>query len=142
MMTIADKIRKYCSYQERCCQEVRVKLSSFHLPKQETEALIQQMLNENFVNEERYVECFIRGKINVKKWGKVKIKCELLQKQIASSLIEEKLNEIDNDLYINNLILLIDKWKSLNEGEDKMKLYRFLLSKGYESNIINTYINK
>lgn len=142
MMTIADKIRKYCSYQERCCQEVRVKLSSFQLPKQEADALLQQMIDEDFVNEERFVECFIRGKMNVKKWGRVKIKCELLQKQIASSLIEEKLDEIDNDLYINNLILLIDKWKSLNEGEDKMKLYRFLLSKGYESNIINTYINK
>ncbi len=141
-MTIADKIRKYCCYQDRCIQDVRMKIASFKLSETEAEKLLQQMMEEDFVNEERYVESYIRGKINIKKWGRVKIKNELLQKRIALSLINEKLENIDEGQYIENLVSTIRKWKLSNGEDEKEKLYRHLLMKGYEPNFIIHYINK
>lgn len=142
MMTIADKIRKYCCYQDRCIQEVRVKIASFKLPEAEVEKLLQQMVQEDFVNEERYVESYIRGKINIKKWGKVKIKNELMQKRIPLSLISEKLESIDENQYIENLISVIQKWRLSNGEAEREKLYRHLLVKGYEPHLVIHYINK
>lgn len=139
-MTIDEKIRKYCTYEDRCSQQVREKLLTYKLPSAEVESILATLVEERFVDDARYVESFIRGKVNAKRWGRIKLKAALLQKRIAPSLIDEKLQDIDNEKYMENLRYLIEKWKSLNREEERPKLYRYLLSKGYESNLIMKYI--
>ncbi|MBP9099229.1 MAG: RecX family transcriptional regulator, partial [Ferruginibacter sp.] len=75
-----QKIRHFCSYQERSHQEVKEKLYGFGLYKVDVETLLSEMIEENYLNEERYAIAFAGGKFRIKKWGKVKIRYELKQK--------------------------------------------------------------
>ena len=65
------KIAKFCAYQERCHQEVRDKLFSFGLLPNDVEEIIFELIQEDFINEERFTKAFVRGKFNYKKWGSI-----------------------------------------------------------------------
>jgi len=128
-----EKLKKYCAYQDRAESEVRQKLRSFALPPDEAEQIVNILKEEKYLDEERFVESFIRGKVNAKKWGREKIKAHLFSKGIPAVVIEEHLATIDNDQYRQNLRDTIVKWErthALNH-ETVPKLYRHLLSKGY-----------
>ena len=75
-----QKLRHYCAYQERCHAEVKEKLYSFGLRKQMVEESIAQLIEEDYLNEERFAIQFAGGKFRMKQWGRVKIKHELKQK--------------------------------------------------------------
>ena len=78
-----QKIRQFCSYQERTHQEVKDKLYGYGLYKKDVELLLTQMIEENYLNEERYAIAFAGGKFRIKKWGKIKIASELRIKKIS-----------------------------------------------------------
>lgn len=128
-----EKIRKYCVYQERSCREVRVKITQLGIHGREAEQLIEELIEDKYVDDERFTACFIRGKMNTKCWGRLKLQNELLKKGISSDLIYAQLSQIDEDGYDDNIQKLIEKWRRTNPDQDSTKLYRFLLSKGYES---------
>lgn len=92
---------------------------------------MQELEGQGFVNDERFAECFIRGKINIKRWGRVKIRIELQQHGISSDIISQKMSEIDDNQYFENLQYLIFRWNRENPDGEKQKLFRFLMSKGY-----------
>lgn len=131
MKTNAEKIMKYCAFQERSILEVRRKMAELKMPENEADELLQELIEMNFVNDERFAECFIRGKVNIKKWGRVKIRIELQHHGVASSIISEKMNDIDDELYFNNLRYWIERWKRENPTGEKAKMFRFLMMKGY-----------
>ncbi len=89
------KIKQYCAYQERCHSEVRDKLYSFGLHKNEVEEIISTLITENYLNEERFAIHFAGGKFRMKQWGKVKIKKALKYKQVSDYCIRKALKEID-----------------------------------------------
>ncbi|MFI5141877.1 MAG: regulatory protein RecX, partial [Bacteroidia bacterium] len=95
------KIRDWCAYQERCQQEARDKLYDYGLKTDDVENIIAQLVNENFINEERFAIAFAGGKFRIKKWGKVKIKQELKAKRVSDYCIKKGLAIIDNTDYIN-----------------------------------------
>jgi len=134
------KIEHYCAYQERCHKEVNEKLKSFGLFKSDRDELIVTLIDSGYLNEERFVRAFIRGKFNQKNWGKLKIRNELKIKGIHDNLIERLLSEIDEKEYHEKLKkLLIKKSKEIKGGtvySKKHKLFSYLYSKGYESNVI------
>jgi regulatory protein len=134
------KIRDWCAYQERCQQEARDKLYDYGLKTDEVENMIAQLVNENFINEERFAIAFAGGKFRIKKWGKVKIKQELKAKHISDYCIKKGLAIIDSTEYINTLKkVLALKAKSITEKnflKKKQKLVRYALSKGYEQDLI------
>ena len=134
------KIRDWCAYQERCQQETRDKLYDYGLKTDDVENIIAQLVNENFVNEERFAIAFAGGKFRIKKWGKVKIKQELKAKRVSDYCIKKGLAVIDNTDYINTLKkVLALKAKSITEKnflKKKQKLVRYALSKGYEQDLI------
>lgn len=127
---------KYCAFQERSCFEVRRKMAELKMSTTEADELLQQLVELNFVNDERFAECFIRGKVNIKKWGRVKIRVELQHHGISSSIISEKLTDIDSELYFNNLRYWISRWKRENPADEKAKMFRFLMMKGYTADEI------
>lgn|SRR5690606_2606624 len=141
-----NKIKQYCAYQERCHAEVRDKLYSFGLNKDETETLISLLITENYLNEERFAIHFAGGKFRMKHWGKNKIKQALKQKQVSEYCIKKALKEIDDVAYRKTFYKLADtKLKSLSGEKNifikKRKLQDHLLQKGFESSLISEVVN-
>ncbi len=137
-----QKIRHFCAYQERNHREVKEKLYSFGLYKTDVEALLSQMIEENYLNEERYAITFAGGKFRIKKWGKTKIKFELQQKKVSAYCIKKALSLIEEDEYKKTLNLLAQaKMKDLKSEKNifirKKKLQNYLVGKGYEFDLVN-----
>lgn len=135
------KIRNYCAYQERSHQEVRDKLISFGLYDDQIDEVVSGLIQENFLNEERYAIAFAGGKFRVKGWGKVKIRHALRLQKVSDFCIRKGLNAIDDDAYLKTLKKLFDeKQKSLRSEKNmfiKMRKIRlFLQQRGYESELI------
>lgn len=141
------KIKHYCGYQERSHAEVKEKLYSFGLRKAEVEQLISQMIEENYLNEERYAVAFAGGHFRMKQWGKTKIKYELKQKGVSEYSIKKALKEIDEDDYEKTFRSLADaKLKTLTSEQNiftkKKKLQNYLVGKGYEFDLIGRVVNE
>ena len=82
------KIKHYCAYQERCHSEVKEKLYSFGLYKQQVENILSKLIEDNYLNEERFAIAFAGGKFRMKHWGRKKIEYELRQKQVSTFCIK------------------------------------------------------
>ena len=130
----------YCAYQERCYKEVEEKLYSYAVTVSEKEAILTHLIEQNFVNEERFAQSFVRGKHNYKLWGKNRIINELKYRNISSRIIEIALKEIPETTYLSNFHALAEKnWENSTEqkGPKKNKKFvDFLLRKGYETSLI------
>lgn len=137
---IYDKIEYYCSYQDRCHKEVEQKLNSFFLIPIAKEKIIIHLIENKYIDEERFAKSFVRGKHNYKGWGKNRIVQELKFREITKRNIDIALKEIPNDVYLDNFHTLAEKnWTSIKEqkGPKKNKKFiDFLLRKGYESSLI------
>lgn len=135
------KIKQYCAYQERCHSEVRDKLYSYGLHKNEVEEIISILITQNYLNEERFAIQFAGGKFRMKQWGKIKIKQALKFKQVSDYCIRKALKEIDAKDYEKVFQKLAEqKLKTLKSEKNifikKRKLQDFLLQKGFETNMI------
>lgn len=137
---IKQKIVNYCVYQDRCHAEVEQKMREFLLIPEAKEEILLYLIKENYLNEERFTRSYVRGKFYIKKWGKNKIKLNLLQKGISEKLILKSFSEINQEDYIKELKLLIEKLQPLGKGlkeyQKKQKIIKALLSKGYEYDLI------
>lgn len=137
---IKQKLVNYCVYQDRSHAEVEQKMKEFLLIPEAKEEILLYLIKENFLNEERFAKSYARGKFYIKKWGKNKIKLSLLQKGINERLIKKSFEEIDERDYKETLLDLIKKtlptYKGLQEYQKKQKTIKFLISKGYEYELI------
>ena len=137
---IKHKLEYYCSYQDRCHKEVEQKLNSFTLITALKEKVIVHLIENNFINEERFAKSFARGKHNYKGWGKNRIVNELKFRNISSRIIETALKEIPEATYLENFHALAEKnWEIIKEPKGQKrnkKLVDFLLRKGYETSLI------
>lgn len=136
---LVEKIRKYCAYRDRSQKEVRQKMALYRISYEDQNKILSQLEKESFLDEERFVRQFIKSKISLHRWGRIKIKNQLQQKGIDEKLIRKYLDEIDEDEYENALRHCMKKWLCLHSAETEAipKLYRFLLSKGFEYELIN-----
>ena len=136
-----QKLKHFCGYQERCHLEVRDKLYNLGVSATAHDEIISTLIEENYLNEERYAIAFAGGKFRVKHWGRVKIKHELKLKQVSEYNIRKALQEIDETDYIDTLRTLYqEKWNSLKgEKNHFIKLSKtrsYLLQKGFESDAV------
>lgn len=135
-----QKMQNWCAYQERSQQEARDKLYQFGLWPDAVENIISKLIEDNFLNEERFAIQFARGKFNIKKWGRIKIKMELKQKRVSDYCLKKALQQIDDRDYYNTLKqLLTAKRKTIKETNPyklKYKLMTYAASKGYEKDLI------
>ena len=143
---IKHKLEYYCSYQDRCHKEVEQKLNSFTLITALKEKVIVHLIENNFINEERFAKSFARGKHNYKGWGKNRIVNELKFRNISSRIIETALKEIPEATYLENFHALAEKnWEIIKEpkGQKRNKKFvDFLLRKGYETSLIYEKLNE
>ena len=136
-----QKLRHFCPYQERCHQEVKDKLYSYGLHRQEVEESLSQLIEESYLNEERFAIHFAGGKFRIKQWGRIKIKYALKQKQVSEYCIKKALAAIDDDDYNKTLENLFEqKLKTLRSEKNsfikKRKLQDHLVQKGFETGLI------
>ena len=140
------KLMQFCAYRDRSHKEVEEKLSKMNMIPAAQEQIIIQLMQEDFLNEERFARSFVRGKFRIKKWGKIKIKQELKFREISAPIIKNALTEIDQQKYISTLYELAKKKLKLLKEPDKFKKKRkladFLLRKGYESNLVYEATNE
>jgi regulatory protein len=140
-----QKAKHYCAYQERCHSEVREKLYSFNLRKKEVEALLAQLIEENYLNEERFALAFAGGKFRMKKWGREKIRHALKQKRVSDYCIRKAVALLSNEDYNKTFTMVANKKLQLLSTQKnifikKRKLRDHLLQKGYESELINEWM--
>jgi regulatory protein len=146
LSVIQRKAKDYCAYQERSHMEIIQKLYSFGLYKSDVETVVAWLIEENYLNEERFAVQFAGGKFRIKKWGRIKITQALKQRKISTYNINKAMNELDEAAYIKTLQgLATKKWNTLKTGIPairKMKTMTYLLQKGYERSLIVQALNK
>ena len=135
---ILKKVLHYCAYQDRCTQEVRNKLATFDMTDSEKEKIMQFLVDEGFIDDERYASTFVKSKTHLKKWGVNKIRISLKLKGLSDEIISNALSEIDPEMYREELIKVL-KAKKINETDPykrKAKLAQYAIQKGYEPTLV------
>ena len=145
-MELKAAILHYCKYQERCHSEVRNKLYELGFTTPEVENQLAGLIETGVLNEERYARAFARGRFRMKQWGREKIKQHLKQHKISDYCIKKGLSEIDADEYEKTLKkFAYKKYAEVKKDRSlpsrKSKLYRYLIQKGYERDLVMDIIN-
>ena len=135
-----QKLEFYCSYQERCHQEVTQKLWEMNMIPQAIDLIVVHLIDNNFLNETRFACSFARGKHRIKHWGKIRIVNELKFRKISAFNIKIGLKEISDQQYFETFEACADlHWQNMREGNKLKKRKKFcdyLLRKGFESDIV------
>jgi len=139
-----QKLKHYCGYQERSHAEVKQKLYSLGLSGKEAEELIFRLIEEEYLNEERFAIAYTSGKSRNNGWGRIKIRAGLKQKGISKYCILKALQSLNESEYIAGFQRIADKkWHSLQSEKNifvkKNKWQQFLLQRGFEESIIKTW---
>ena len=95
------KLQNYCAYQERCHQEVQQKLRGMHMIPEAIDHIVVELIQNNFLNEERFAKTYVSGKFRIKKWGRRRLTLELKKRNVSKNNINQALNEIDAHEYRN-----------------------------------------
>ena len=139
------KLQRYCVYQDRCHKEVEEKLKALGFWGDDIGQIVVELIDEKFLDEERYARSFVRGKHRFKKWGRIKIKQELRKKNITGYCLKMGFTEIEEEEYRETLLQLLEKKNRFltakNDYERKVKLAKYVMTKGYESGIIWEILN-
>ncbi len=140
-----NKISRYCAYQERSHQEVKIKLFEYGLYSNQVDEVLSHLITQGFLNEERYAKAYAGGKFRIMKWGRLKIKKELESSGVSPRNIAKGLMEITNAEYSKSIHGLVKKKSDQVQDENpyrkKNKVARFLIGKGYEPELVWEAVN-
>lgn len=141
-----QKLMRYCTYRERCHKEVTQKLYQLQIQREYQDEIIVNLIQEDFLNEERFAKTFAYDKFNLQKWGRYRIRRELEFRQISEFLINKALLQIDEEEYLQTFENQLEKrMRSISEThplKKKKKVVNYLLRKGYESSMVYDAVNK
>lgn len=141
-----SRAAQICSKAEKCSTEIKRKIIEWGFDKYDAEAIVEQLRNEKFIDDERYARAFVREKFKFNKWGRIKISYSLKQKGMPEKYILLGLEEINEDQYVELLLKTMkDKAKTIksNNKFDKMgKIIRFTQNRGFEPEYIHRYLDK
>lgn len=130
-----NKAAAYCTLCERCISEVSKKLTTWGVPPAEQQRIIERLQDEGFINEERYCRAFVNDKLRFNRWGRVKIRAALYEKQLPREYIAQAIEDIDEEEYMQTLHDLVATKQRELKNEDfatKQKIIRFAASRGFE----------
>lgn len=135
------KAESFCAYQERSQHEIRNKLYEWGLHQNEVETIISELIENNFLNEERFAVAYTLGKFRIKGWGKIKIRQGLKLKRVPDKLIQKSLQKIDEDDYFDTLKKVLIKKSAIVKEKDpykrRYKLMQYAASRGFEKDLIS-----
>jgi regulatory protein len=131
-----------CAKQERCTNDLRIKMKQWHVSTEDIEKVINKLISDGFVNDERFAHMFARDKSKFNKWGPIKIAYSLKSKHIPDDLIKIILLEIEpeqNDKSVYEMLSKKAKSIKAKSTQDlKVKLIRFGISRGYDYGLISS----
>jgi regulatory protein len=134
------KLERYCAYQERCHLEVTTKLRTIGMIPKAIDLITAHLIQNDFLNEERFSRSYARGKFNLKNWGKVRIVAELQRRNISKFNIKLALEEIDKEDYLQKLDFIarkrLQQIRETNLQKRRKKLADYLLYRGWERNLV------
>lgn len=140
------KLENYCAYQERCHKEVSSKLWEMHMIPQAIDQIVVHLIDNDYLNEERFAKSYARGKFNIKKWGRQRITSELKFRGISRFNIKTAMKEIDNEAYFTTFDILADKRLARiteeNTQKRRKKLADYLLYRGWESDLVYSKVKE
>lgn len=140
------KMEHYCAYQERCHKEVTEKLKEMNMIPEAIDQILGHLVQENYLNEERFAKAFARGKFNIKKWGANRIVRELKFRDVSPYNIKSALSEITDEDYLKTFDELarkrLNQIKETNNLKKKKKLVDYLLYRGWESHLVYQKANE
>ena len=141
-----QKLRQYCAYQERSHSEVQQKLYELGIRKQDHDEILSTLIEEDYLNEERFAKAFAGGKFRMKDWGRKKIFYALKEKRVSEYSIKQAMKEIDEEDYWKNLKELVEeKYGTLKDEQHlvrKKKTIDYMLQKGYEFDLVTKAVNE
>ena len=139
------QLAQLCARAEHCQYELTEKMRRWGMSDEAQARVMQRLVSERYVDDERYTQAFVRDKIRYNKWGRRKVEQALWQKHIDKDIREQILNEVDDDEYLRVLRpLLKQKQKTLKGGTDyerNQKLVKFALQRGFTYDIIRQCID-
>ena len=136
---IVEKIQSYCIYQDRCEKEVKKKLYTFNVEKDLQLKIINYLIDNDYLNEERFTKLFIQGKLRIKKWGKMKLKFELKSRGVENSMIDKYINDILDDeytAYFNEFSSNKIKFLKGTKDQKKRSFINYFTYRGWENYLI------
>tara|TARA_B100000886_G_scaffold304873_1_gene236322 strand:- start:537 stop:1004 length:468 start_codon:yes stop_codon:yes gene_type:complete len=143
---VKERIRHYCAVMDRCQFQVITKLKSYGVSDALADEILIELIQNKYLDEERFARSFCSGKFKIKRWGRNKIAFELSKLKVPKSCILLAMSEIDNIDYKNVIRHLANKkmasLKDKNSYVRKKKVVDSLLRKGYESELVWSYVNK
>lgn len=135
-----------CARSEQAPGDVRDKLIKWGLSPTDVTQVLQWLTEQDFINEERYAQAFVKDKFAFNGWGRLKIAHQLRQKGIPSEVIEAAMSTIDEEAYCTRLVeLLRAKWRTVQGREPHAAwaaMMRFAASRGFESSIAGACVKK
>jgi len=139
-----QKLRQYCAYQERSHSEVQQKLWDLGVRRADHDEIIVSLIEDDYLNEERFAIQFAGGKFRMKDWGRKRIYYALKEKKISDYIIKKAMQEIPEADYNKTLQDLAEKKYASLKNEQylvrKKKTMDYLLQKGYEPNLVTQAI--
>ena len=141
---LLSKCKRFCAYRERCRSEIEQKIRKIDGARH-MESLISALEEDDYLNEMRFVESYINGKVFIKGWGRIKVINMLRKLKIPSDLINRGIEAVDEEEYLKLLSRAADKYceyhRLSDKAEDKNKAYKFLINKGFESDLVSKIIS-
>ena len=137
-----SKAMKYCSYAERCTYDATSKLRHLGAGPELIQEIIEKLTSQGYINDSRFSKLFAESKLRHNRWGKHKIKAELLRRNIDNNSIEQALSAIDDDEYMQCLRSLFSKkaaeLTTKNKGKVTERVINFCIRKGWEPELVLT----
>lgn len=134
-----------CAQAEHCQWEMLEKMRRWELSDEAQTRVMERLMKERYVDDERYARAFVKDKVRYNKWGRRKVEQALWQKHIGDSVRQQVLDEVDDDEYISILRPLLQQkrrsTKAASDYELNQKLIRFAVSRGFTMDIIKQCIN-
>lgn len=141
-----ERLQRYCSFQERCHQEVERKLREMGMHGDARAHIIAKLISENFLNEERFSKAFVRGKFSQKNWGRLRIKMELKARGLSDYTIRSGLKELVEEEYRMRFREVASRaWDSFqpdSEIQSKKKFWNYLTYRGWEPDLIQEFVRQ
>ena len=145
MNTISEKdallrLSALCAQGEHCQWEMLEKMRKWELSDEAQARIMERLVKDRYVDDERYARAFIKDKIRYNKWGRRKVEQALWMKHIDDDIRQRTLDEVDDEEYLSVLRPLLKEkrrtTKASSDYELNQKLIRFALGRGFTYDII------